>query len=89
MDYQLYTMLGDALIGVVWMRSARCGGGAAGQTQSEPFQLSCNGWLKVNFQWGRASLSDGGLLPVRQFPERMGSGALTHRTALGQRASYS
>jgi hypothetical protein len=54
-DYQLYRMLGDALIGVVWMGLARCGGGAAGRKVS-PFQLSFNGRLKVNFQGGRASL---------------------------------
>jgi hypothetical protein len=86
-DYQLYRMLDDALIGVVWMRLARCGGGAAGRKVS-PFQLSFNGRLKVNFQGGRASLSDGGLPLVRELPECTGSGALAHRAALGQRASY-
>jgi hypothetical protein len=44
-NYQLYRMLGDALIGMVWVRLARCGGGAAGRKVS-PFQLSFNGRLK-------------------------------------------
>jgi hypothetical protein len=57
----------------------RCGGGAAvGETQEEPFQLSFNGQLKIDFQGSRVT-SDGGLLLVRELDERLGFGALIER----------
>src|SRR5712664_1902804 len=61
------------------MGLGRCGGGAAvGETQKEPFQLSFNGRLKVDFQGSRVT-SDGGLLLVRELDERLGFGALIER----------
>ena len=54
----------------------RCGGRAAvGERQEQPFQLSFNGRLKVDFQGSRVT-SDGGLLLVRELDERLGFGAL-------------
>ena len=41
----------------------------------EPFQLSFNGFLKVDFQGSRVT-SDGGLLLVRELDERLGLGKL-------------
>src|ERR1700730_711231 len=61
------------------MRLGRCGGGAAvGERQEEPFQLSFNGRLKVDFQGSRVT-SDGGLLLVRELDERLGLGELIER----------
>lgn len=58
------------------MRSRRTGGGAAvGERQEEAFQLSFNGWLRVNFQGARVT-SDGGLLLVRELDERLVLGKL-------------
>jgi Transposase DDE domain group 1 len=54
------------------------GGAAVGETQEEPFQLSFNGRLKVDFQGSRVT-SDGGLLVVRELDERLGLGALIER----------
>ena len=42
-----------------------------GETQKQPFQLSFNHSLKVDFQGSRIT-SDGGLILVREFDERMG-----------------
>ena len=57
----------------------RCGGGAAvGETQEEPFQLSFNGQLKIDFQGSRVT-SNGGLLLVRELDERLGFDALIER----------
>src|SRR5271169_5350767 len=54
------------------MRAGRCGGGAAvGERQEQPFELSFNGRLKVDFQGSRVT-SDGGLLLVRELDERLG-----------------
>jgi hypothetical protein len=61
------------------MRAGRCGGGAAvGERQEQPFELSFNGRLKVEFQGSRVT-SDGGLLLVRELDERLGFGALIER----------
>src|SRR5713226_6623191 len=61
------------------MRLGRCGGGAAvGERQAQPFQLSFNRRLKVDFQGSRVT-SDGGLLLVRELDERLGFGALIER----------
>ena len=42
-----------------------------GETQNQPFQLSFNPSLKVDFQGSRVT-SDGGLLLVRELDERLG-----------------
>ena len=61
------------------MRSGRCGGGVAvGERQEQPFQLSFNGRLRVDFQGARVT-SDGGLLLVRELDERLGFGELIER----------
>jgi hypothetical protein len=45
-----------------------------GEPPNQPFQLSCNGSLKVDFQGSRVT-SDGGLLLVREWDARWGRGA--------------
>jgi hypothetical protein len=42
-----------------------------GETQKQPFQLSFNPSLKVDFQGSRVT-SDGGLILVRELDERLG-----------------
>ena len=42
-----------------------------GETQKQPFQLSFNSSLKVDFQGSRVT-SDGGLILVRELDERLG-----------------
>jgi len=51
-----------------------------GEKQDQPFQLSFNPSLKVDFQ-GSGVTSDGGLLLVRELDERLGlaEGHLTRR----------
>jgi len=46
-----------------------------GERQNEPFQLSFNASLKVDFQGSRVT-SDGGLILVRELDERLGFGEL-------------
>jgi hypothetical protein len=46
-----------------------------GEKQNQPFQLSFNSSLKVDFQGSRAT-SDGGLIVVRELDERLGLGDL-------------
>ena len=46
-----------------------------GERQEQPFQLSFNGSLKVDFQGSRVT-SDGGLILVRELDERLGFGEL-------------
>jgi hypothetical protein len=46
-----------------------------GEKESKPFQLSFNGFVKVEFQGSRVT-SDGGLLLVRELDERLGLGNL-------------
>src|ERR1700738_342687 len=61
------------------MRSGRCGGEeAVGETQKQPFQLSFNSSLKVDFQGSRVT-SDGGLVLVRELDERLGLSELVDR----------
>ncbi len=48
-----------------------------GETQKQPFQLSFNSSLKVDFQGSRVT-SDGGLILVRELDERLGF-ERTHR----------
>jgi hypothetical protein len=49
-----------------------------GERQEQPFQLSFNGSLRVDFQGARVT-SDGGLLLVRELDERLGFGELIER----------
>jgi hypothetical protein len=49
-----------------------------GERQEQPFELSFNGRLKVDFQGSRVT-SDGGLLLVRELDERLGFGELIER----------
>ena len=57
-DYELYRMLADALIGVVWMGFARCEGGAAGGRDDAKLTLSAlvqwpvEGQLPGEFHFG-------------------------------------
>ena len=46
-----------------------------GEKQDQPFQLSFNSSLKVDFQGSRVT-SDSGLLLVRELDERLGLSAL-------------
>ncbi|MGH9829434.1 MAG: transposase [Blastocatellia bacterium] len=46
-----------------------------GEKQNQPFQLSFNSSLKVDFQGARVT-SDGGLILVRELDERLGFGDL-------------
>ena len=46
-----------------------------GEKQNQPFQLSFNASLKVDFQGSRVT-SDGGLILVREMDERLGFGEL-------------
>src|SRR6202035_1060786 len=46
-----------------------------GERQNEPFQLSFNSSVKVDFQGSRVT-SDGGLILVRELDERLGFGDL-------------
>ena len=46
-----------------------------GDKQNQPFQLSFNASLKIDFQGSRVT-SDGGLILVRELDERLGLGAL-------------
>src|SRR6202162_453095 len=54
------------------MRGRRLGGAyPVGEKQNQPFQLSFNASLKVDFQGSRVT-SDGGLILVRELDERLG-----------------
>ena len=44
-----------------------------GEKENKPFQLTFNGFLKVDFQGSRVT-SDGGLILVRELDERLGLG---------------
>ncbi len=57
-----------------------------GQRQEEPFRLSFNGRLRVNFQGARMT-SDCGLLLVRELDERLGFGELIERHLTDRRAN--
>jgi Transposase DDE domain group 1 len=56
-----------------------------GERQEQPFQLSLNGRLRVDFQGARVT-SDGGLLLVRELDERLGFGELIERHLTDGRA---
>ncbi len=49
-----------------------------GEKQNQPFQLSFNASLKIDFQGSRIT-SDGGLILVRELDERLGFGELITR----------
>jgi hypothetical protein len=49
-----------------------------GEKHNEPFQLSFNSSLRVDFRGSRVT-SDGGLIVVRELDERLGMGALIER----------
>jgi hypothetical protein len=67
------------------MRLGRCGGGAAvGERQEQPFQLSFNSSLWVEFQGSRVT-SDGGLLLVCELDKRLRFGKLIERYLTGAR----
>jgi len=55
-----------------------------GETQNQPFQLSFNSSLRVEFQGARVT-SDGGLILVRELDERLGLGALMQRYLIDSR----
>jgi len=57
-----------------------------GEKQNQPFQLSFNPSLKVDFQGSRVT-SDGGLILLRELDERLGFSELIgqHLTDLGGR----
>ena len=46
-----------------------------GEKQNQPFQLSFNASLRIDFQGSRVT-SDGGLILVRELDERLGFGEL-------------
>jgi Transposase DDE domain group 1 len=46
-----------------------------GEKQNQPFQLTFNASLKIDFQGSRVT-SDGGLILVRELDERLGFGEL-------------
>jgi hypothetical protein len=46
-----------------------------GEKRNEPFQLSFNSALRIDFQGSRVT-SDGGLIVVRELDERLGLGEL-------------
>ena len=46
-----------------------------GEKENKPFQLTFNGFLKVDFQGSRVT-SDGGLILLRELDERLGLGKL-------------
>ena len=48
-----------------------------GESQNQPFQLSFNRFLRVDFQGSRVT-SDSGLLLVRELDERLGLTGLIH-----------
>ena len=56
-----------------------------GERQGQPFRLSFNGRLRVDFQGARVT-SDGGLLLVRELDERLGFGELIERHLADGRA---
>ncbi len=56
-----------------------------GETPKQPFQLSFNPYLKVDFQGSRVT-SDGGLILVRELDERLGFGELIEQRLADSRA---
>src|SRR5712692_9459059 len=61
------------------------GGHPVGETQNQPFQLSFNASLKVDFQGSRVT-SDGGLILIRELDVRLGFGELIEQHLTDSRA---
>ena len=59
-----------------------------GEKQNQPFQLSFNPSLKVDFQGSRVT-SDSGLLLVRELDERLGLSALIAENIMRVTTGYS
>src|SRR5574337_932436 len=59
-----------------------------GESQSRPFQLSFDRFLRVDFQGSRVT-SDGGLLLVRELDERLGFGELVRQHLTDSRRGMS
>ena len=55
-----------------------------GEKQNQPFQLSFNASLRIDFQGSRVT-SDGGLILVRELDERSGFGELIEQPAAAGR----
>src|SRR6266487_1384077 len=55
-----------------------------GEKQNQPFQLSFNASLRIDFQGSRVT-SDGGLLLVRELDERLGLSALIAKNMMDDR----
>ncbi|MGQ9635174.1 MAG: IS1380 family transposase, partial [Bryobacteraceae bacterium] len=55
-----------------------------GEKQNQPFQLSFNAALKIDFQGSRVT-SDGGLIVVRELDERLGFGELIEKNLTDSR----
>src|ERR1700677_2791690 len=67
------------------MRVRWCGGGQpVADTEKQPFQLSFNSSLKVDFQGARVT-SDGGLILVRELDARLGLSELIARHRIDSR----
>ena len=56
-----------------------------GETQNQPFQLSFNASLRIDFQGSRVT-SDGGLILIRELDERLGFGELVEEYLTDARA---
>ena len=56
-----------------------------GESSKQPFQLSFNASLKIDFQGSRVT-SDGGLILVRELDERLVFGELIERHLTDDRA---
>ena len=63
-------------------KPAAAGGHPVGENQNQPFQLSFNRFLRVDFQGSRVT-SDGGLLLVRELDERLGLTGLIQPATAG------
>src|SRR2546422_2213225 len=61
------------------------GGHPVGETQNQPFQLSFNASLRIDFQGSRVT-SDGGLILIRELDERLGFGELIEQYLTDSRA---
>src|SRR5713226_9009879 len=65
-------------------RKSSGGGHPMGERQNQPFQLSFNRFLPVDFQGSRVT-SDGGLLLVRELDERLGLAGLIQNHLMDSR----
>ncbi len=58
-----------------------------GEKEKQAFQLTFNGFLKVDFQGSRVT-SDGGLILIRELDERLGLGKLAAGAGSCRRATW-